>query len=268
MKWIKIWPLETFHGTTFQELNAEERGVWFSLLVMAGLPPREGIIELRKGVGYEPAQLAGLLQVDEDTLLEVLRKLIRLQKLVTVPRKSPEFPRKLRLKIRNWRKYQTEYARYRKGRTSKEFRAGYTSKDSSLDACPGQSKSESENKSESKKNTPLWKWVRQLVTRWNTEIASRYSQVAPVRLRTNGPPLATARIRHLRQRFEERDFTANIDRIFEKIHRSPGLTTRTPSWDWVISFDFLIANDSNYMKILEGKYERRGKYSDIGVTDG
>ena len=48
MKWIRIWTKETFSGTTFQELNAEQRGIWFSLLIMAGLDsqPQEGEVAL------------------------------------------------------------------------------------------------------------------------------------------------------------------------------------------------------------------------------
>ncbi|MFC1799456.1 hypothetical protein ACFL2Z_00885 [Candidatus Eisenbacteria bacterium] len=108
-------------------------------------------------------------------------------------------------------------------------------------------------------NENLYRWVRELVRRWNGEIASHYPEVSPVKLKSGNPPLGNARMRHLQQRFDEQDFVANLDRIFEKVRGSPGLTTRTKDWPWVVSFDFLIANDGNYMKILEGKYEQHSE---------
>lgn len=118
MRWIRIWTEETFYGSTFQELNAEERGIWFGLLVMAGLgQPEEGKIQLRKGIGYDIDTLAALLNCPTDVcknavnILQKHRK-IRVSKTTNV------------IAISNWKKYQTEYERYRKGRRRKKLAAG------------------------------------------------------------------------------------------------------------------------------------------------
>ncbi len=105
MKWIKILTEETYYGSTFQELTVIERGVWFSLLVMAGLPPSEGVVLLRQNCGYELSTLAKLLQIDPRTLQKCMRKLISSGKIVIDKHKI--------IHITNWKKYQTDYARYR-----------------------------------------------------------------------------------------------------------------------------------------------------------
>ena len=117
----------------------------------------------------------------------------------------------------------------------------------------------------------LVSFTRMLVGRWNSEIADRYPLVHPVRLRTTYPPLGEDRMKHLKARWEDADFTENLDAIFEAIHNSPKLTNgsmqfRDAKRAWVIDFDFVIRNVANYTKILEGKYydrKDRGQYADL-----
>lgn len=107
-KWIRLWVEETFHGTTFQELNATERGIWFSLLIMAGLGQNEGKVELRNGIPYPKKVLATLISVPKNTLLRTLNKLEQVQK-ITLNGDGI-------ITITNWDKYQTRYEKYYKGR--------------------------------------------------------------------------------------------------------------------------------------------------------
>jgi hypothetical protein len=158
VRWIRIWTEETVTGTTFQELDAAQRGIWFSLLVLAGRGPREGIVELRKGTGYAVEHLAQLLNVDLDLILPAISRLLEVKKVSLLPKNEPFPPKTIRLKIRNWGKYQTEYQRYRKGRTGKELGIGYASDtfldsppSDRLDVPPAQSKREIKNENESKK---------------------------------------------------------------------------------------------------------------------
>ncbi len=152
VKWIRIWTEETMSGTTFQELDAAQRGVWFSLLVLAGRGPREGIVDLRKGTGYTVEHLAQLLNVDPDLILPAIRRLLEVKKVSLLPKNEPFPPKTIRLRIRNWKKYQTEYQRYRKGKTGKDLEVGYASNgpldnppSDPLDMPPPQSKSETKN---------------------------------------------------------------------------------------------------------------------------
>jgi hypothetical protein len=156
VRWIRIWTEETVTGTTFQELDAAQRGIWFSLLVLAGRGPREGIMELRRGTGYTVEHLAQLLNVDSELILPTIRRLLEVKKVSLLPKNEPFPPKTIRLKIRNWGKYQTEYQRYRKGRTGKDLGLGYASDalldnppTDPLDVPPAQSKRKI--KSESKK---------------------------------------------------------------------------------------------------------------------
>lgn len=127
MKWIRLWIEETLTGTTFSELNAAQRGVWFSLLILAGRPPNEGRIELRKGVGYGLEHLAYDLQVEPDVLNDAILRLIEVGKVRTLPRHSPYTKANVRLTIAKWGQYQTEYAKYRKGKRNKGLGVGHTS---------------------------------------------------------------------------------------------------------------------------------------------
>ena len=127
MRWIRLWTEETLTGTTFSELNAAQRGVWFSLLVLAGRAPNEGRVELRKGIGYRLEHLAFDLQVEPDVLNDAILRLIEVGKVRTLPRHSAYTKVNVRLTIAKWGQYQTEYAKYRKGKRNKEIGVGYTS---------------------------------------------------------------------------------------------------------------------------------------------
>lgn len=103
MRWIRLHTQETVYGTTFQELDLETRGLWFSLLAMAGLPPTEGVVELRKGVPYEMRTLASFLNCTTKRLNICLAKLAQVDKIAV----EDDF-----IHIVNWKKYQTRYAKY------------------------------------------------------------------------------------------------------------------------------------------------------------
>lgn len=105
MQWLRIWVKETVFGSTFEELNAEERGIWFSLLVLAGLEPPYGSICVCPGIGYTHEQLTAMLKVKDSVLRNALKKLAHpsIKKIKIEP--------KCVIVILNWRKYQTEYER-------------------------------------------------------------------------------------------------------------------------------------------------------------
>jgi len=106
MRWIRLWIKETIMGSTFQELNSLERGVWFSLLVMSadGLTP--GIVEIRKGVPWKLPALASYINVAEDDLRSSLDKLKQVNKVEILPDG--------RIAVVNFNKYQTRYEKYYK----------------------------------------------------------------------------------------------------------------------------------------------------------
>ena len=142
MKWIRIWTKETFSGTTFQELNAEQRGIWFSLLVMAGLDiqPQQGEVALREGIGYDTQTLAKLLDCKPKILKKTLEILQKFEKIEL--KNSKNLKNGAIIVIKNWSKYQTEYAHYRREKPKNLD----NSLDNSLDTHPRQIKNKIQNK--------------------------------------------------------------------------------------------------------------------------
>src|SRR3990167_2737331 len=76
--WFKIWARHTLFGTTFSELDAAERGVWFSILCLAcdSQVPGSIAVNYPPTIGYTLDQLAEIMNVKRD---EVERSIKRLQ---------------------------------------------------------------------------------------------------------------------------------------------------------------------------------------------
>jgi len=125
MKWIRLWPDYIINGTTFSELDAETRGVWFSLLALAGYSPQPGTICISQGIPYTNEQMAGFLKIPLPILDKAIIRLTspEVKKLTVNPDKT--------LSVSNWLKYQTEYERqkpYRRGLQGKVTQKGYEEK--------------------------------------------------------------------------------------------------------------------------------------------
>jgi hypothetical protein len=127
MRWIRLWVDESINGTTFTELNAEHRGVWYTLLLLAAYSPKPGTICIADGVAYTREQLAAFTKL----VLEVLNRGIEhlsapgVEK-ITVNKDGT-------ISICNWLKYQTEYDRqkgYRRGLQGKVTHKGDKQKSS------------------------------------------------------------------------------------------------------------------------------------------
>ena len=107
MRWIKVWVKETLYGTTFQELGPAERGIWFSLLLLAASKTNHGLVEAREGVPYPLEVLAFELNTDTDTLKQSLARLQSVGKIERLPNGT--------ISIVNWARYQTTYTRRKEG---------------------------------------------------------------------------------------------------------------------------------------------------------
>lgn len=70
------------------------------------------------------------------------------------------------------------------------------------------------------------------------------------------------RLTHLKTRNEDEDFKNNFEKVVDEIISSDFLSGRKPSKthpNFKADFDWLIRNDTNYIKILEGKYKNKDK---------
>lgn len=69
------------------------------------------------------------------------------------------------------------------------------------------------------------------------------------------------RIRHFKDRMKEEMFMTRFKDVLNKIKASDFLSGRKPTEkfpNFKADFDWVIANDSNYVKVLEGKYDGAG----------
>jgi hypothetical protein len=106
-QWFKLWPREWIYGDLRSELTIEERALWTDLLAMAALSPEDGVVCESKRNGYSVPRLAAILNFSPAFLTETIEKLSgnRL-KMITVLKRN-------RIKIRNWRRFQSDYCRQR-----------------------------------------------------------------------------------------------------------------------------------------------------------
>ena len=77
--------------------------------------------------------------------------------------------------------------------------------------------------------------------------------------------LTNKRKQHLTTRLKEPSFINGYAEILRKAHASDFLMGRQPSQshpNFRVTFDWIIKNEENYVKILEGKYDGKKKRSD------
>ena len=104
-QWFKLWSHEWIYGDLRSELTTEERALWTDLLAMAALSPEDGVVCESKRNGYSVPRLAAILNFSPAFVTETIEKLSgnRL-KMITILKRN-------RIKIRNWRRFQSDYCR-------------------------------------------------------------------------------------------------------------------------------------------------------------
>jgi hypothetical protein len=89
--------------------------------------------------------------------------------------------------------------------------------------------------------------LQDIVDLWNKEMPSPIPRVAK---------LTDQRRPHLKARLDDLPTIEGWKDLFKMIRRSSFLTGR--GGDWFVDFDWVIKNDGNLIKILEGKYDDKG----------
>jgi len=97
-RWIKLWTQETLYGTTFRELEPDQRAVWYGLLCLAGDSPEPGIVCIAPNLPHTDEQIATILNISTDLLLATIPVLEEHKKIQRNGNGCIE--------IANWRKYQ------------------------------------------------------------------------------------------------------------------------------------------------------------------
>lgn len=96
--WIKLFVDECLRGTIREELTAEERGIWYDFLVLAGANRIRGRISANETQGYSAARVASILNVRENTVSRCVGKFLE-QGRITVDENDV-------ISISNWEGYQ------------------------------------------------------------------------------------------------------------------------------------------------------------------
>lgn len=131
MRWVKLWTQESLYGTTFRELEPEERFVWFAFLALAGDSPVPGTICLAPDVPYPDEQLAQVLAVPKPVLQKARRKMVKSSKI--------QVENGL-ISIINWPRYQADYARVERFRNRKRRETASEETASEETASPDQTR--------------------------------------------------------------------------------------------------------------------------------
>lgn len=257
--WIPLWIDKWLLGSTRLECTVEERAIWIDLLALAGKD--NGYIRANEEMPYHIKQLAGLLIVDEKLLENSIEKFIKLGKLEKLPNGT--------LYIKSWDNYKLSesYKRWIKYRNKKKnFEMNdelqtenvceqtkkvcpQTKSDTQIKSNHNQIKSYNniKNSSSESSDMSLKEWAEKLVLLFNSEtrnLSKVYS-------------LSKGRLDKIRVRRSEHPDIDWWKKVFFEADKVliPG-NNKHPK-DWKPDFDWLIANDTNALKILEGKYPKR-----------
>lgn len=113
-----------------------------------------------------------------------------------------------------------------------------------------------EEKEKSKTRIDLYvDWEQSTLSFWNSFV-SKYPSLSRIEKISDGRRLK------LKKRFESSHYRGNISKAIELVPKSPFLMGENKS-GWRVSFDWLISNDTNYLKVLEGKYMEREDYEKL-----
>lgn len=132
-KWVKLWCNENKDNLTL-----EETGFWYHLLRLAGKSPMEGRICIAPDIGYTKRQLGQLMCCFPLKIGRLLNRFIELERIVVGNGGDIE--------IKNWSKYQSEYAR-----TKPYYESTQKSTTKSTELSTPESTPQTKNKKENKK---------------------------------------------------------------------------------------------------------------------
>jgi len=96
-------------------------------------------------------------------------------------------------------------------------------------------------------NSEYKQFEKEIVEEWN-KLSQKYPVIPCVKV------IGSDRRRHLKQRFTNKEFVKHYKEALAKIPEYKFLLGENPR-RWVANFDWFIRNDSNWAKILEGKYK-------------
>lgn len=101
--WVKFWVAECIDGSMREQLEADERGVWYDLIILSARCRVPGIIASNETEPMSHRRIAGILNISEELLERTLKK-CQEQERISINETGL-------ITILNWNKYQSEYQR-------------------------------------------------------------------------------------------------------------------------------------------------------------
>jgi len=129
-----------------------------------------------------------------------------------------------------------------KGRNSTLL--GCKDKDKDKDKDKNKDKDKDNNKELEKSPYSIFEYT--ILKMWN-KVAEKNERLSKVRA------ITPSRRKHLKERFKNKDFVTHFNVVLIETQKSDFLMGGNDR-KWCVDLDFLIKNDDNYQKILEGKY--------------
>ena len=282
VKWIKL-STNIFDDETIKLIEQMPEGdaiivIWFKLLVKAGLTNNNGLVYLKENIPYTEEMLATVFNKPLATIRLALR--------VFEQFKMIEITNANEILIKNWEKHQNvagmeqikEYNRLAKRRQREKQKqlaiecqknvldsqgqiidSHETDIDKDIDIEEDIDKeikdnnSLSEDKSSddiSKGNSITMKEVKEFVNLYNSTVV-RLSKVEVI---------SETRKNKIKARLKNISLS-EWKKVFEKMEASDfccGINNK----NWKASFDWILTNDNNYVKVLEGRYDnKKGAYN-------
>jgi len=77
----------------------------------------------------------------------------------------------------------------------------------------------------------------------------------------------SGRLNKIRLRMKEKPDLSFWEELFKRIKQSPFLTGNNDKC-WTADFDWIISNDTNYAKVMEGKYDSKLSSKPVNILDG
>lgn len=102
-------------------------------------------------------------------------------------------------------------------------------------------------------------WEQSTFTAWNS-FCNKHPSLSKIK------EITASRRSHLKQRFEQQSFK-DFPKLLSAIEQQPFLLNGNPNSkdhkNWRVDFDWLISNDTNFVKVLEFKYKNNGDESSL-----
>lgn len=103
--WVKFWVSECIDGSIREDLGADERGVWYDLIIYSARCRTPGVISSNETQAISRKRLAGVLNITEELLDRTIDRCVESKRL--------SLDKEGLIHITNWEKYQSDSDRVR-----------------------------------------------------------------------------------------------------------------------------------------------------------